>query len=536
MDNLTKEKIKKLTLAYGEQLPIKAKEIDDAWLKFKAHPEKEELQQLIRAAHTLTGTSGTYGYQVVSGVAKKLEDLFNEMNIDSPVIPPEIASQIENHIQDLNQVVLNKSESDLVVPPDFNIVHHNEIRTIYLLQISSKDANYRVEQIKQFNYIVEPFYSMEEFLHAVESVRPDMVLIDEEFADQLPPESIKQMRDESIFIIYMANKDEIMTRLLTLRSGGQAFVVKPIEINSLLRTLDNLFEANQVQNDRILIVDDSKDLSEYYATLFQHAGLIVEQVTDAKEFFATLQEFQPDIILMDVNMPFCSGIELAQIVHQQENLSGIPIIFLSTIAEKSKQLEVLSYAGDDFLTKPVDPKYLLAAVRNRLMRSKMLRSRMMRDSLTNLYNHTMIHHQLEREIQIADRYKRDLSVVMIDIDNFKSVNDIYGHQAGDVILRDLSSFLQKSLRKSDLIGRYGGEEFLLILPEMNKDEAYEIVNDLREQFSRKPHLLDDRDIYVTFSAGISNYPEVKEVDDLVKAADNALYKAKDRGRNKVVKG
>lgn len=531
MDNEAQEKIKALTMAYAAQLPKRVQEIELAWLKVKEHKDKDILLVLIRYAHTLCGTSGTYGYTLISKLAKTLEK--NLIIIQTENMSDLVKIDTDRLILDLNQLVLHPPERQILPALDVNASVNNEEQVIYILDNNIEQINLQIEQLRELKYTVKSFDDIADLRLAVDLYRPDVIIIDVYFAEGMSDNMIKKFQEELILIVYTAQQDELVTRLLAIRHGGQAFVVKPFEVNALLRITDNLFEAKRFQNDRILIVDDSEFLADYYATLLEDEGLVCEKITDPKQFLAALQEFQPDLILMDVNMPFCSGTELAQIVNQQEKLSGIPIIFLSTIAKKSKQLEVLSFAGDDFLTKPVHPRHLIASVRHRLMRSRMIRSRMIRDGLTNLYNHTMIHHLLDREVAIAERYNREVSVILFDIDHFKIINDTYGHQAGDKILKALSLFLQKNLRKSDLAGRYGGEEFLVVLPNTKPEEALSLADDLRHQFSMMPHWLSNKELFITISAGIANYPAVKMVGDLIKSADDALYRAKKEGRNRV---
>lgn len=527
------EKLHALTSAYALLLPGLVNEIESGWLHAKSNGDKDQLAILARQAHTLCGTSGTYGYILVSDVARRLENNFNQFL--RSVNPEQLEHDIDNLLQDLKQVILN--------PPEKNIEKtfsakkkSSDNRGIYILDKSKMTHSRQWDQIKQVNYRVKVFDDVDEFLLTVIAEKPDMVIIEVDFTKDIPLQNVKKMLEDFTLILYMGNKDNLMNRLDALRHGGMAYIVKPFEVNALLQTVDDLFEAKKTHNERILIVDDSEFLAEYYTMLVNNAGMIGRKVTNPMDFLPILQEFQPDLILMDINMPFCSGTELAQIVHQQESLSGIPIIFLSTISEKSIQLEVLSFAGDDFMTKPVEPKYLLATIHNRLVRSHRLRSRIARDSLTNLYNHTMIHHQLEREVFMAKRNHQPVSVALLDIDYFKSVNDTYGHQTGDIVLKEFSLFLLGHLRKTDLIGRYGGEEFLIIFPNTTPVSAFEMVNKLRTKVATALRVIDDKELVLTMSAGIASYPEIKDTGGLIKAADLALYRAKEQGRNCVVLG
>ena len=161
---------------------------------------------------------------------------------------------------------------------------------------------------------------------------------------------------------------------------------------------------------------------------------------------------------------------------------------------------------------------------------------MNRDSLTGLQNHINIKISLEREIAQAERRSAPLSFVMIDIDDFKLVNDTYGHPVGDQVIKSLARLLSQRVRKGDIAGRYGGEEFALILPDTVPEEAFRLVESLREQFEKIKYSTEKGEFSSTFSAGIASCPPYEIMEGLITDADAALYKAKRTGRNKVVMG
>jgi diguanylate cyclase (GGDEF)-like protein len=164
----------------------------------------------------------------------------------------------------------------------------------------------------------------------------------------------------------------------------------------------------------------------------------------------------------------------------------------------------------------------------------MLRSFMVRDSLTGLLNHTAIKDQLDGEVAWAIREKKTLSFAMIDIDHFKKVNDTYGHSVGDRVIKSLSRLLKQRLRTSDLIGRYGGEEFAVVLVDDDKTTAMKVLDIIREDFSQLRHLANGKEFTVTFSCGIADVSQFPDASKLNDAADKALYKAKHAGRNRVM--
>jgi len=194
------------------------------------------------------------------------------------------------------------------------------------------------------------------------------------------------------------------------------------------------------------------------------------------------------------------------------------------------------WGGDEFLTKPIDPGHLVAAVIPRVERYRMLRAMMVQDSLTGLINHSGLQQQLDFEVARARRQKTPLSFAMIDIDHFKKVNDSYGHPAGDRVLMSISRFLRQQLRKTDVVGRYGGEEFGSILTGTGGDPAQKVLDRIRDDFGRVEHPRGDSKFTVSFSAGIASLgaDASTSAGELVLAADQALYRAKKQGRNQVV--
>jgi diguanylate cyclase (GGDEF)-like protein len=222
------------------------------------------------------------------------------------------------------------------------------------------------------------------------------------------------------------------------------------------------------------------------------------------------------------------------LLRQEPLYSRIPIVFVSTEDDKFKQLSALSLGGDDFLTKPIWPQHLIATVTSRAKRANILNFYMNTDSLTGLLNHANILQRLEIEVARARRENIPLSFIMIDLDHFKKINDRYGHPVGDQVLRKLSALLLSRFRKIDLIGRYGGEEFAVVLPNTNIAASLKICEGLREKFCQFIFNVNNSTFFATFSAGIASFPSVKDAPRLIVAADQALYKAKDNGRNQVM--
>ena len=340
--------------------------------------------------------------------------------------------------------------------------------------------------------------------------------------------------DNDIPVFFISGQDDITARLRAVRAGGRAWLGRPVDIGSLVDRLDAVSAVEPPEPFRVLVVDDEEVMTEYYRAILEAVGMKVETINHPLDVMEPLTSFMPEIILMDLYMPTCSGYELAQVIRQHESFVSLPIVYLSSEEDKGRQLEAMSVGGDDFLTKPIVPDHLVGAVSNRVLRWRVLRSFMVRDSLTGLYNHTKTKELLDVEIARAARSQTGLFYAIIDIDKFKSVNDTYGHPTGDRVIKSLSRLLQQRLRKVDIVGRVGGEEFAVILVDTDVENAVRILDEMRQHYEAVLHHSGDVEFRSSFSCGVANFADFETPGELNEAADRALYEAKEGGRNQVV--
>ncbi|MDX8399788.1 MAG: diguanylate cyclase, partial [Gallionellaceae bacterium] len=338
-------------------------------------------------------------------------------------------------------------------------------------------------------------------------------------------------------VIYITQHSEFNSKLAAVRAGCNGYFTKPVDVRLMVDYLDKLLSADDESENpfRILIVEDMLSIAQVNANILQEVGMKTHIVTEPALALQELQDFNPELILMDMYMPLCSGSELAQVIRLHPEFVSIPIVYLSVERDLLKQLGAMSQGGDDFLTKPIDPNHLISSVSIRAKRYRDIRSHIIRDGLTGLLNHSRIKEELDAELTRSAREGKPLAFAMIDLDHFKSVNDTYGHPVGDRVLKSLSRLLKDRLRKTDRVGRYGGEEFAVILPNAGREQAIMLMDNIREVFSQDVHLADDgRGFFVTFSCGIVCYQSGGEHINIVKLADDALYQAKHEGRNRIV--
>jgi diguanylate cyclase (GGDEF)-like protein len=409
---------------------------------------------------------------------------------------------------------------------------------VFLFIREPKESQELTEQIHAFGYQVNHFEDEEELRAALRWSLPNVILVfidgkslNFEDFDLLSANLKKQVNHTPLVII--SPQDNFDLRLRVVRNGGSAFFTHPVDISTLIGSLDEISNPTSNVPMRILIVEDSVTQASYYALHLEKVGMQTRIVTDPRHMIQPMIEFNPDLILLDMHLPDCNGIELAQMIRQMENYVSVPIVFMSSETDRQRQLAALMIGGDDFLLKPVKPEHLIAFITSRVERFKKMRSLMIYDGLTNLLNHTTIKERLVKELLRSEREKQPLSFTMIDLDHFKDVNDLHGHATGDRVLKSLGRMLKQRLRRTDLIGRYGGEEFSIILPNTSVLEAVSVMDKLRESFSRLHHHSSDGVFTVTFSGGVAAYPAFKTAAEISNAADKALYEAKENGRNQI---
>ncbi|ACH38351.1 response receiver-modulated diguanylate cyclase [Citrifermentans bemidjiense Bem] len=297
----------------------------------------------------------------------------------------------------------------------------------------------------------------------------------------------------------------------------------------------------------VLVIDDSAAIREQVVRTLKDVGLFEEycEARDGLEGFKTLIESKADLVICDVDMPRMDGYKFLQLVASRPELLGLPIIMLTGMMDFNSKIRGLEQGASDYLTKPFDSGELVARVKVQL-KIKSLQDELKKaneqlkrltniDHLTNLFNRRYLTEVLESEFFRARRNRENLSLVIIDIDYFKNVNDTYGHQNGDVVLASVAGLAQKQLRAYDSAARYGGEEFVLVLPGTSLEGGKMVAERLRQAVLEFAFPSPMEDLTLTISAGVATFPSpsIDNIDSLFRQADEALYRAKQTGRNRV---
>lgn len=535
------EKIYALATSFVQQLPEKANEIDSLWHALEKHWNQDTLQNLHRLLHNLVDESKTFGHSELSLISSSVEQLFkNALQTD---LPPDgahvktIQQQLDELKQRLKQSTPIKTVEEYSKQADK--VNSQASGTIFVVEDDVEAAQELALQLRYYGYEVEVFNHLEKFRAAIQSCAGEIVLMDVEFPEDemggihFMEQAQRELKQQAK-VIFISVHDTLSYRLGAIRAGGVAYFTKPINSAELIDQID-VMTASQVQEPfRILIVEDSSISMAYYSSVLEQAEMQIKSLEDPMKLLDVLNSFSPDLILMDLYLPGCNGIELSKVVRQIDGFQNIPIVHLVNANDLNTQSEVMNLRGSDFLLKPISPTQLVAAITSRVSRMRSLHSLMILDGPTGLLNHTAIKEELAREVIRSNRLNTPLSFATIDVDCFKKLNDNYGYAAGDRVVKSLARLLKQRLRETDVVGRYGGDEFSVILNDTDAASAAKVIDEIRSVFNRSMHLSQDDEFFVSFSCGIADLAHFSDVTGLTEAAERAMFQAKQRGRNKVV--
>ena len=289
--------------------------------------------------------------------------------------------------------------------------------------------------------------------------------------------------------------------------------------------------------NRVLVIDDSESTHKLVIARLRPEGLEVIGELDGERGIERSVADQPDLILLDIGLPNVDGFEVCRRLKEHPATRNIPIIFLTGTTDTESKVRGLDLGAVDYVTKPFDQVELRARVRAALRTKRLqdiLEQQSFLDGLTGLWNRSYLDRRLESELNVARRYGRPLSLVLVDVDHFKRVNDSFGHLFGDIVLQGIAEGLRAYARRSDIVARYGGEEFAILLTDTNLRSAMYVSERLRSSAESRHFEARSEVVSVTASFGVACSEELGAdltPEELIRAADVGLYASKDAGRN-----
>ena len=377
-------------------------------------------------------------------------------------------------------------------------------------------------------------------------------IIEEEFEDDLDKQSLLSLSKIKELSHEIANAiDSIVNALERKLNADDLQENKGSEEEAIERLFSTLNSdeydpviSEEISDSIILIVDDNdsnRDLLQRRLRLYDFECV---QASGGKEALSILSKQKIDLVLLDVLMPDMNGIEVLNAIRNSELQSDLPVIMVSGFDDVRSVAKCIAIGASDYLSKPVDGVVLgakvVAALERKALRKKsnelmdQLTIQATTDQLTGIRNRRSIYEKLDSLIQSCKDNSSNFGIILLDIDFFKSVNDTYGHHAGDMVLIEAAERFSQNIRSNDFIGRQGGEEFLALIDDIEIDEITQIAERVRKSIESSVINVEGTEIKITVSGGIAHSSEKIERDDLINLADERLYLAKENGRNRII--
>ncbi len=536
------QELKELSEVYAAELPAKLASIKSDWSQLKQTCDNGHLTKLIRKIHSLIGSGATFGFVELSKIAAALEKEFRQYQQQAlnATFSPEDFEQLFQLLENAAQQRpgFDYSSDQKIVPLKTNTIAQTDESCVLLVSDNEAFTTELNAKLKIYAIQSQILSASIDLSTYIKTENPKCILLDISTIQKrtYELETIKTLSKslaQPHSLIVVSEQDDMPTRLAAVRSGAHDFFLHPVNFSVLVNLIREQCYPVLESPYRILLVDDDVQFVHHTALLLKRAGMETHIVTDPMMILEKLTSFQPELILMDLYMPECNGFELATIIRQHCLYTAISIVFFSVETDINQHIEGLRAGGNDFFIKGLPPKQLVARVEATAKNVRAMQNLMLNDTLTGLSNRAHFTEILSKHLAASQRHNHCFSFVILDLDHFKQVNDQFGHQAGDDVLRSLASLITQRLRTIDAAIRYGGEEIVLLLPETKSEQAYIVINELQQKLSEISFMANKQSFSVTFSAGIAEYPGYKDQSGLFEAADKALYQAKAEGRNRI---
>jgi diguanylate cyclase (GGDEF)-like protein len=494
--------------------------------------ESDAAESLSRRFHRLSGSGGSYGFPTISEISKQTEHWLEK---EHPTPTPEHAARLDNAVNQLS-AAFDAAAIAMGLPEAGPAITEFGWRALAVGQPGKlREEIESALRLSGFLVKLETGLSEPREMHLSE--RPDLVVIVGENGDSDPYaiatawSGAGAARPRAIVLV---DKTDNADRVRALAAGIDAVMSAPrvgVELPKYAKTLARIGSPPP----RVLLVEEDNEQAQLITSWLEQVNARVTHCRDGLTARETLIRETPDLVLMDTRLPGLDGISLARLMRQDSRFGLTPIVFLTSQDGVATQIEAIRAGADHFLIEPVDRDLLAHLVINRAERGRRLREMVHRDGLTGLLNHATLMAELEHTIEYSRRHGESFVFLMVDVDHFKRVNDKYGHLVGDQVLLHVAKVFQSTARASDLIGRYGGEEFGMILRRTDRQGAGILANKLRQALAEQPAPVGGGEhLTIRVCIGVSCFPEdAAAAGSLTESADRALYSAKSAGRDQV---
>ncbi|MDH3655379.1 MAG: response regulator [Myxococcales bacterium] len=521
--------------AYTLELPRKLEELEA--LIDEARTRPETTKQAASSAHRLRGTAGAYGFKLVGVLAGQIEDLLGEYQSSPLRVRRNLWTEVSRALEDAR---LAAQPQESAARPGLESQDSVSAGTILFVDDDSDVRRTATLFLRKQLLDVCVASSAPEALHKASSIKLAAAIVDVHLKDASGFDLCRDLRDlpgkESLPLVLISADQSLETRVAATQVGASLFIEKPIREEVLSLAVQQVADEASARRGRVLMLEDDRDFANHAELLLQANDIDTHAITTPAELPAALEDFRPDLLLLDIDLPNTSGVDVCKALRMSVQWQTLPILMITAHIDDETRIEAFRAGANDFISKPVLEEEFNARVDVQLMHARLLQERAERDPLSGLMLRRPFLEVLEQRLSEAHRNDTPLAVAIIDIDHFKQVNDGFGHTYGDTVIAGLGRLLRHRFRNEDLRCRWGGEEFLVVLPGQKADLLERALGRVLREFSEMRFEASDRTTFsVTASAGVAARP-----DDglsalaLIRRADRRLYRAKSDGRNRVV--
>jgi diguanylate cyclase (GGDEF)-like protein len=497
------------------------------------------LDETMRKMHGLAGLGATFGFNDVTTIARRAEIECQQVMADARPAPADLIGRLRDAVEALRQEFVRGGAA---APPINTGIARSEVHAdVVLLEDDPIAHEMLLRVLEKQGYSVRSAHTKGHALRLIDEKTPDALVSDVLVPDGSGYDVVSHLRartgGEVPPVIVTSAVQGFLDRVEAVRVGADAFFEKPIDFAAFVRTLENLLERTREITPRALLVTTRDADTDFIESIFGSAGYNLRVSREPRRFDAELSGLRPDLVLLAADLEDGGAYDLTRWLRQKGGLATVPVLMLGGDGSTEMRIRCVRAGADDWLPDGVAPGLLLATAAARIERARYVRNLLEHDGLTGLLTHSAFMSQLHRLWHEHERHTgRTPSLILIDVDHFKRVNDSYGHPVGDRVLAALGVLLRGSLRRSDIIGRYGGEEFAVLLDDLPTQDAARLMDRIRADAAALQHSDDGGGSFrVTFSAGVASIPAgTTEPEAWTSAADQALYRAKNEGRNCVV--
>jgi diguanylate cyclase (GGDEF)-like protein len=538
-------RFEELKASFVRTLPDVMKTLSDAVVKAKGGDERAR-EEVRAISHRMGGTAGSFKFNKLAAPLQRIELAVVKMPKLKPPDQERAWVELEQHLQKAvsSAEALAANISSLPGASGENKLLPNN-PTMATMLVVDTDETYmgHIGEIAKSKFIEVVRASQPADAFELASSNPiDAALI--AIDPESPDAAFKLARDlrnlpgcDAMPLGFIASdRYDFSMRGEATHAGASIFIDRELPRAKLEMKLQALMGLKQGGKPRVLIIDDDPHFVEAVSLLLRSQGFVPRGLTEPDRTLDIMHEFPPELVLLDLNMPFVNGYEICQAIRSLRRWQDLPIIFLTSETGAHARLNSFRAGADDYLPKPIVAEELIARVRVRLERSRLMRERSDKDNLSGLLNRRAFVEQLTGMLAEAERSKSPVTVCLLDIDKFKLVNDHHGHLSGDAVIAGLGQLLSKRFRAEDIRGRWGGEEFIMAFRHVGKEVMSVAVTRALEEFKKLVFQGEEDDSFsASFSAGLATYPDDGNTFlELMAIADKRLYAAKNGGRSLIV--